>query len=187
MDTKAAERVAQKCITSIARQYLARLPVNTKYDYDDLKQEGWIVYWRLASSKRTRLNNEAEFAAYLRHSLKWRYNKIVREESWPSRLNIEFHSNLEHDEQALATTAHNPERLLQLKQAIGAIREANNDVGYYLIFGLHPEEFGFLRYLQRQRRQKRWTMNGMRYRWTPESVKLFFGFDATSFPLCGYI
>jgi hypothetical protein len=188
LDTETTEKVAQKCITQLARQYVGRLPLNSKHEYEDLTQEGWIVYWRLVTAKRTRTANNAEFAAVLRQHLKWRYNNIVREEYQPARARLVFTDSIGvRHEEALATDAFNPERHVELKQALGAIRKANNGVAYYLIFGLDAVEFGFLRYLQRERKQSRWSMNGMRYRWTPETVKLFFGFDAEAFPIGVYI
>lgn len=182
-DNTEAERIAQKCITSEARKCAGRLPFNSKYEYDDLVQEGWIVYWRIITTKRIRWEG-SQFPGLLRLSLKRKYKNIEREENRLSRSQLSYQANAGED---TLDQSSDPERLAQVIEAVGAIREVNNDLAYYLIFGLDETEFGFLRYLQRQRKQCRWTMNGMRYRWTPENVKLFFNFDTASLRLGEYI
>lgn len=179
------EVVAERCITSLARKFVARLPGNTKYEYEDLTQEGWIVYWRIMTTKRLRWRyGSKEFAALLRECLRRRYLNILRQEQEACRASVTYDSEVVEETTEEVTS---PERAAQYIELISALRKVNVELAYYLIFGFNDVEFGEIRYLQRQRKHGRWTMNGMRYRWTPELVKSIFDFDPASFPLEGYI
>lgn len=180
------ELVAHKCITSLARRYVSKLPDNSVYEYEDLVQEGWLMYWKIVSSPKSRNPWDADtFPGLLKTSVERKFIKILRYHSWPCRTSV----IIDNEAVDAAVTSYNtsPERIAMLMQAIAALREVNWPVAYYLIFGGHTGDFGFMRYLQRQRKHGRWTTDGMRFRWTPELVKLIFDFDPTSFPLCGYI
>lgn len=179
-----SEQIAQKCITSVARRYMARLPPNTKYAYDDLVQEGWIVYWKIITTKRIRWEGNG-FPALLRMALEHKYRNIIREEYWPSRAAVHFNNQIVDD--AIDHTSIDPEHNVMLGEAIAALSLVNNDIVQYLTHGTSDFDFSLIRYMQRQRKHERWTMNGMHYRWTPELVKLIFNFDVTSFQLRGYI
>lgn len=179
-----SERIAQKCITSVARKYVPRLPSNTKYEYDDLLQEGWIIYWKIITTKRIRWEGNG-FPALLRMALERKYRNIIREEWWPSRAAVYFNNTIVDN--AIDLTTADPEHRAMIVEALVALRKVNYDLAHYLVFGGTNAEFGLIRYLQRQRKHDRWTTDGMRYRWTSELVELIFNFDVASFLLCGYI
>ena len=179
-----SEQLALKCITSLARQYCPKVCPHAGITYDDLVQEGWIVYWRLMTTKRIRWEG-GQFTALLKLALTRKLRNIVRDSHTPKRSSVWCDS--EGIEAVADRVESNPERQVMIGEAVAAIKKDCPALAEYLTEGGTAADFGFIRYLQRQRQRPCWTTDGMRYRWTPELIKLIFNFDTTSFPLYGYI
>lgn len=179
-----SERIAHKCITSLAGRYTARLPYNSKYEHSDLLQEGWIIYWKIMTTKRIRWEGN-EFPALLRMAIGRRYKNILREERQPSRAAVQFDNSVVDG--AVDEVSIDPECWAMVAEAFTALSLVNNDIVQYLVQGTSISDMGLIRYIQRQRKRGHWGIDNMHYRWTPELVKLIFNFDASSFHLCGYI